>query len=114
MAARFPIVVLLTLGISAHGVFVARRSDTIAYEVVCAVGQRVRRTYVGGAEIELPGQAQSPAAPGRYPQRPPALPPPGPAPAIRTAPTPSSIPSGAGNTTGCEYPTEIESPRPVA
>ena len=38
---------------------IARRSDTISYEVVCAVGKRVRRTYVGGADIELPSQAQS-------------------------------------------------------
>lgn len=38
---------------------VARRSDTIAYEVVCAVGKRVCRTYVGGAEIDVPGQAHA-------------------------------------------------------
>jgi alanine racemase len=35
---------------------VARRADTISYEVACAVGKRVRRTYVGGAEIDVPSQ----------------------------------------------------------
>ncbi|HEV8112811.1 MAG TPA: alanine racemase [Planctomycetota bacterium] len=35
---------------------VARRADTISYEVVCAVGKRVQRTYVGGTEIDLPAQ----------------------------------------------------------
>lgn len=35
---------------------IARLADTISYEIVCAVGKRVRRTYVGGTEIELPAQ----------------------------------------------------------
>lgn len=49
---------------------VARRSDTISYEVVCAVGKRVRRTYVGGAEIDLPGQAHLRVLPAKWPSRP--------------------------------------------
>ena len=35
---------------------VARHADTIAYEITCAVGRRVKRTYVGGAELELSPQ----------------------------------------------------------
>ena len=49
---------------------VARRSDTISYEVACAVGKRVRRTHVGGAEIDLPGQPQDRTAPARWLHRP--------------------------------------------
>jgi hypothetical protein len=37
---------------------IARHADTIAYEITCAVGRRVRRTYVGGAELEVPTQAR--------------------------------------------------------
>jgi alanine racemase len=35
---------------------VAQHADTIAYEITCSVGKRVHRTYIGGAEIELPHQ----------------------------------------------------------
>jgi alanine racemase len=37
---------------------VARHADTIAYEITCAVGRRVKRTYVGGAELDVPAQAR--------------------------------------------------------
>jgi alanine racemase len=37
---------------------IARHADTIAYEITCAVGRRVRRTYVGGAELEVPARAR--------------------------------------------------------
>jgi alanine racemase len=40
---------------------VARHADTIAYEITCAVGKRVRRVYIGGAEIDLPAQTAPPA-----------------------------------------------------
>lgn len=53
---------------------VARRSDTVSYEVVCAVGKRVRRTYVGGAEGDLPGQAHVRSGLARWTHRPDALP----------------------------------------
>jgi alanine racemase len=36
---------------------VARHADTIAYEITCAVGKRVQRVYIGGAEIHLPSQS---------------------------------------------------------
>jgi alanine racemase len=49
---------------------VARRSDTISYEVVCAVGKRVRRTYVGGSEIDLPHQAHPRAGSAKWAHRP--------------------------------------------
>ena len=45
---------------------VARLAETISYEIVCAVGKRVRRTYVGGTEIELPIQ-RAPDRPGVLP-----------------------------------------------
>jgi len=45
---------------------VARRADTIPYEVVCAVGKRVRRTYIGGTEIDLPTQPPRAAAGGPH------------------------------------------------
>jgi hypothetical protein len=32
---------------------VARKADTIAYEITCAVGKRVRRVYRGGGEVLL-------------------------------------------------------------
>jgi alanine racemase len=48
---------------------VARRSDTISYEVVCAVGKRVRRTYVGGSDLELPNQTVAPSAFARWEPR---------------------------------------------
>jgi alanine racemase len=34
----------------------ARLAGTIAYEVTCSVGKRVRRVYLGGLEIPLPAQ----------------------------------------------------------
>jgi alanine racemase len=49
---------------------IARLAGTISYEIVCAVGKRVRRTYVGGTEIDLPSQAapeRSPRIPTRAP-----------------------------------------------
>ncbi|MFN0244416.1 MAG: alanine racemase [Planctomycetota bacterium] len=51
---------------------VAGRASTIAYEVTCSLGKRVQRTYVGGAEIEIPAQAQrdvhgTPRVPGLAP-----------------------------------------------
>jgi alanine racemase len=42
---------------------VACHADTIAYEITCSVGKRVKRTYVGGAEIELPNQLAPTFAP---------------------------------------------------
>lgn len=33
---------------------VARKAHTIAYEVTCAVGKRVRRLYIGGAHVPIP------------------------------------------------------------
>jgi alanine racemase len=51
---------------------VAQRAETISYEVVCAVGKRVRRTYVGGGEIDVPNQAPKPgSAAGWAPRKPP-------------------------------------------
>ena len=47
---------------------IARLADTISYEIVCAVGKRVRRTYVGGTEIELPTQS-APERGSRVPPR---------------------------------------------
>jgi alanine racemase len=35
----------------------ARRADTIAYEITCNVGKRVRRTYRGGADVLVPAQS---------------------------------------------------------
>lgn len=35
----------------------ARKADTIAYEITCAVGKRVRRTYLGDREIIIPARA---------------------------------------------------------
>jgi alanine racemase len=64
---------------------VARRADTISYEVVCAVGKRVRRTYVGGAEIELPTQAPAPSSATAWTQR--------------KSPLPTSTPGLAGRPT---------------
>jgi alanine racemase len=34
----------------------ARRAETIPYEITCSVGKRVRRLYQGGHEIDLPRQ----------------------------------------------------------
>jgi alanine racemase len=34
----------------------ARKADTIAYEITCAVGKRVRRTYRGGSDVFVPAQ----------------------------------------------------------
>jgi len=41
---------------------VAREANTIAYELSCAVGKRVKRIYIGGEESQLPTQ---PAGDGR-------------------------------------------------
>lgn len=57
---------------------VARRSDTIAYEVVCAVGKRVCRTYVGGAELDVPGQAHARPGLAKWMNRPDSSPAPAP------------------------------------
>src|SRR5439155_17015116 len=35
----------------------ARKADTIAYEITCAVGKRVRRTYLGDREVIVPARA---------------------------------------------------------
>jgi alanine racemase len=35
---------------------VAREANTIAYELSCAVGKRVKRIYIGGEESQLPTQ----------------------------------------------------------
>jgi alanine racemase len=35
---------------------VARHTETIPYEITCSVGRRVQRVYIGGAEIDVPGQ----------------------------------------------------------
>ncbi len=35
---------------------VAAHAGTISYEVTCSIGKRVRRTYLGGAELEIPAQ----------------------------------------------------------
>ncbi len=43
---------------------VARRADTIAYEITCAVGKRVVRRPIGGTDVFLPAQ---PAAAGPAP-----------------------------------------------
>jgi alanine racemase len=64
---------------------VARRADTISYEVVCAVGKRVRRTYVGGAEIDLPTQEPKPSSASAWTQR--------------KAPLPTNTPGLAGRPT---------------
>jgi alanine racemase len=40
----------------------AAHAGTIAYEITCSVGKRVRRTYVGGSDIELPRQLAAGAA----------------------------------------------------
>lgn len=40
---------------------VAGKADTIAYEVTCAVGKRVRRVYRGGGEIVVPATGASAA-----------------------------------------------------
>jgi alanine racemase len=51
---------------------VARRSETISYEVVCSVGQRVRRTYVGGGDVDVAAQEPPLARPtDPAPRRPP-------------------------------------------
>jgi alanine racemase len=39
---------------------VARKADTIAYEITCAVGKRVRRTYLGDREVIIPALAPRP------------------------------------------------------
>jgi alanine racemase len=39
----------------------ARKADTIAYEITCNVGKRVRRTYRGGCDVLVPAQAPSQA-----------------------------------------------------
>ena len=41
---------------------VARHAETIAYEITCSVGKRVKRNYIGGHELELPSQAISHAS----------------------------------------------------
>ena len=33
---------------------VARKAHTIAYEITCSVGKRVRRVYIGGSELSIP------------------------------------------------------------
>ena len=38
----------------------ARKADTIAYEITCSVGKRVRRTYRGGADVLVPAQPSNP------------------------------------------------------
>jgi alanine racemase len=48
---------------------VARKADTIAYEITCSVGKRVRRTYLGGTDLEIPSQADAVV---QVPQWPPA------------------------------------------
>ncbi len=35
----------------------ARKADTIAYEITCNVGKRVRRTYRGGSDVLVPAQS---------------------------------------------------------
>ncbi len=35
---------------------VAAHAGTISYEVTCSIGKRVRRTYLGGADLEIPTQ----------------------------------------------------------
>jgi len=45
----------------------ARKSETIAYEITCHVGKRVRRTYRGGHDVILPAQ---PVSPDAFPRRP--------------------------------------------
>ncbi|MEY2746615.1 MAG: alanine racemase, partial [Planctomycetota bacterium] len=42
---------------------VAEQAGTIAYEVTCHVGKRVKRVYVGGVDVEL-----APAPPGALPR----------------------------------------------
>lgn len=37
----------------------AQRAQTIAYEITCSVGKRVRRVYLGGRELPLPSQSPS-------------------------------------------------------
>ena len=36
---------------------ISRRANTIAYEITCSVGKRVKRVYVGGEKIPLPAQS---------------------------------------------------------
>jgi alanine racemase len=63
---------------------VARRADSISYEVVCAVGKRVRRTYVGGVEIDLPIQGPISPPATAWTHRP--APPPANAPGLASRP----------------------------
>jgi alanine racemase len=42
---------------------IAEQAGTIAYEVTCHVGKRVKRVYVGGVDLEL-----APAPPGALPR----------------------------------------------
>jgi alanine racemase len=42
----------------------AQKAETIAYEITCAVGKRVRRTYRGGSDAVIPSQG----APREKPQ----------------------------------------------
>jgi alanine racemase len=58
--------VVTLIGSDAHETItaeeLARKADTIAYEITCNVGKRVRRTYRGGSDVLLPAQLPSRAS----------------------------------------------------